>query len=105
MVLNGLVPTKVPGRGTEISEGGMVLYAGVNLKAGDLMQIEFIVPHQSRVTAMVRNRTGYCYGLEFLTPLPSSSELSRTPELESMSASELDQLISRHRQQAAHGRC
>jgi hypothetical protein len=51
-----------------MSEGGMTLYAGVPLKPGDLMEIEFQTSG-ARVAAIVRNRTGFCFGLEFLTPL------------------------------------
>lgn len=59
----------VPGRGIEISEGGMTLYAGLPLKPGDTMDLEFQMPRGARVSAVVRNRTGFCFGLEFLTPL------------------------------------
>lgn len=59
----------VQGRGIEMSEGGMTLYAGVPLKPGDLMDLEFQTPGGTRVSAIVRNRTGFCFGLEFLTPL------------------------------------
>jgi len=51
-----------------MSEGGMTLYAGVPLKPGDLMDLEFQTSG-ARVAAIVRNRTGFCFGLEFLTPL------------------------------------
>jgi hypothetical protein len=47
----------------------MTLYAGVPLKPGDLMDLEFQMPGGTRVAAIVRNRTGFCFGLEFLTPL------------------------------------
>src|ERR1700751_2745875 len=57
------------GRGIEMSEGGMTLYAGVPLNPGDLMDIEFQTPGGARISAVVRYRTGYCFGLEFLTPL------------------------------------
>jgi len=67
----GFSSTVVPGRGTEISEGGMVLYAGVLLSPGDLLEIEFDTPQQSRMTAIVRSRNGFCFGLEFIAPLPS----------------------------------
>jgi PilZ domain len=58
----------VQGRGIEISEGGMTLYAGVPLKPGDLMDLEFQTSG-ARIAAIVRNQTGFCFGLEFLTPL------------------------------------
>lgn len=51
----------------------MTLYAGVPLKPGDQMELEFQTPGGARVAAVVRNRTGYCFGLEFLTPLGAES--------------------------------
>jgi len=59
----------LPGRGSEISEGGMALYVGTHLEPGDLMEVEFAIPHCARVAGIVRSRVGYCFGLEFLTPL------------------------------------
>jgi PilZ domain len=67
----GFSTTVVEGRGTELSEGGMVLYAGILLNPGDLLEIEFDTPIHSRMTAIVRTRTGFCFGLEFITPLPA----------------------------------
>lgn len=64
----------VRGRATEISEGGMAVYVGVDLKPNDLMQVEFQAPSRTQVTGIVRNRSGYCFGLEFLTPLPVGIE-------------------------------
>lgn len=48
----------------------MALHAPVGLKPGDLMQLQFPTSAPLRVTAVVRNRTGDCLGLEFLTQLP-----------------------------------
>jgi hypothetical protein len=67
----GFSTTIVQGRGTEISEGGMVLYAGILLNPGDLLELEFDTPTASKMTAIVRSRNGYCFGLEFIAPLPS----------------------------------
>lgn len=67
----GFSTTVVEGRGTELSEGGMVLYAGILLNPGDLLEIEFDMPVHSRMAAIVRSRNGYCFGLEFITPLQS----------------------------------
>ncbi len=49
----------------------MVLYAGILLNPGDLLEVEFDTPTQSRMTAIVRSRNGFCFGLEFIAPLPS----------------------------------
>ncbi len=49
----------------------MALRAPVDLNPGDLMQLQFPTSTPSpRVKAVVRNRTGECLGLEFLSQLP-----------------------------------
>ena len=61
--------TSITGRGTELNEGGMCVFAGIELRLGDQVAIEFIPPHGEvplRLWAVVRNRAGYYYGLEFL---------------------------------------
>jgi PilZ domain len=68
-VANGFSTTLVSGRGTELSEGGMELYAGLWLKPGDLLEVEFGIPCRLRMMAVVRHRSGYCFGLEFIAPL------------------------------------
>jgi PilZ domain len=67
-------PTLVPGRGTEISEGGMALYVGIESRTHDLIEIEFYSLLNARVTGVIRSRSGYCYGLEFLSPLAIEKE-------------------------------
>ena len=64
----------VPGLTTEISRGGMALYGGVPLQPGDLMEVEFQTSNRLRVAASVRDRNGYCFGLEFLGLLPSEDK-------------------------------
>jgi hypothetical protein len=69
----------VPGLTTEISQGGMALYGGVPLQPGDVMAVEFETSNRLRVAALVRDRYGYCFGLEFLGLLPSEEiEISRS---------------------------
>jgi PilZ domain len=56
-------------RGTEISECGMCVMAGLELKIGDSVEIEFTPPYSGepiRVTGAVRYRDGYRYGCEFM---------------------------------------
>jgi len=67
----GFSTTVVEGRGTEMSEGGMTLYAGILLNPGDLLEVEFDTSTHSRLTVIVRSKAGFCFGLEFITPLPS----------------------------------
>jgi hypothetical protein len=70
----------VPGLTTEISQGGMALYGGVPLQPGDLMAVEFQTSSRLRVAALVRDRYGYCFGLEFLGPLPSEGAEGGGPD-------------------------
>jgi PilZ domain-containing protein len=75
VALNGILTTPVAARGSEISRAGMALRAPVGLKPGDLMQLQFPTANPSRVTAVVRNRTGDCLGLEFLSQLPPDDRM------------------------------
>jgi hypothetical protein len=61
--------SSITGRGSELNEGGMCVFAGIELRLGDQVAVEFIPPHGQaplRLWAIVRNRAGYYYGLEFL---------------------------------------
>jgi len=55
----------VPGLVSEVSRSGMELYGGVDLHPGDVMEVEFQAPGGVRIAGIVRNRSGYCFGLEF----------------------------------------
>jgi hypothetical protein len=57
----------ISGRGKEISEGGMAVFAGVELRPQDKIEVEFTPPYGMpiRVQGIVRNRSGYSYGVEF----------------------------------------
>jgi len=72
------------GRGTELSQGGMALYTGMDLEPDDLIEVEFLVPDPLRVMATVRNRSGDHFGLEFLPMSPgqaSGSPKNQPPAL------------------------
>jgi hypothetical protein len=59
----------VNGRGTELSEGGLAIFAGTELRVDQRVEIEFTPPYDGmpmRVRATIRNRNGYNYGAEFL---------------------------------------
>jgi len=60
----------IEGRGRELNEGGMGVFAGgLELRAGDQIEVEFTPPYSGdpiRVWGSVRNRSGYNYGLEFI---------------------------------------
>ncbi len=64
------------GRGSALNDGGMALYAGAEFKLGEEIAVEFTPAYSSpiRVEAKVRNRSGYNYGLEFLTETSEQQE-------------------------------
>lgn len=57
----------VPGLICELSRSGMEIYGGVNRQPGEEMEIEFETSGGAtvRVAGIVRNRTGFCFGIEF----------------------------------------
>lgn len=63
----------VPGVVSEISRGGMELYGGVERRPGDLMEVEFQAAGVPRVAGVVRSRSGFCFGLEFLSLMPGEA--------------------------------
>jgi hypothetical protein len=64
----------IPGRGTELSAGGMALYAGLELKTSQTLEVEFVAASHARVAGVIRYRQGFCFGLEFVTPLAIDGE-------------------------------
>jgi hypothetical protein len=60
----------VQGRGSELNNGGMAVFAGTELAIGAQVLVEFTPPYSGqpiRVRCFVRNRAGYNYGVEFIT--------------------------------------
>lgn len=59
----------VDGRGTDLNEGGIAVFAGVELGIGEEVEISFTPPYQGDpmiARTIVRNRRGYTYGMEFV---------------------------------------
>jgi hypothetical protein len=57
------------GRGTELNEGGVALYATLELDIGNRVEVELADPDSGpslRIRAVVRKRAEYFYGLQFL---------------------------------------
>lgn len=77
------VKTKIfDARGISLSEGGMALFAGAELRLGDEVGVEFTPAYSAppvRVDATIRNRVGYHYGVEFM--LASENQKMRVQEL------------------------
>ena len=77
------------GRSIELNEGGMGVFAGVELQTGERVEVEFTPPYGMplRVRATVRNRNGYKYGVEFLL-------LSREDKMQAEQISQVLQAIA-----------
>ena len=68
---NGM-PLAIFGRGSDVSEGGMAAYIPSELAVGTSVDLELSLPYVSgeqpiRISAVVRNRNGFRYGLEYLS--------------------------------------
>lgn len=60
--------TAVQGRAHDLGEGGLSIYVVAELNEGQQVQLEFTPPFSRRsvdVQAIVRDRNGYRYGLQF----------------------------------------
>src|SRR5580704_4972643 len=69
------------GRGTKMSAGGICLFALANLAIGAQIGVELIDSHRGtpvRVSGIVRNRSVYLYGVEFLIDQPENRQPNRT---------------------------
>jgi hypothetical protein len=75
-------PSKVPvpGLACEISQRGMALYGGIDLLPGDLMEVQFQNSAKLRISGIIRNRSGFCFGLEFLNTMPIPEAFSEVLE-------------------------
>ena len=71
----------VHGRGTDISETGMAVFVPHDMAVEDRAELEFTLPYSrqpQRVVVNVRNRSGYRYGVEFMTlSLPQRDEITK----------------------------
>jgi len=73
------MPLTIFGRGSDVSQGGMAAYIPSELSVGTDVHLELSLPYVSgeqpiRVTATVRNRNGFRYGLEYSALADSDKE-------------------------------
>jgi c-di-GMP-binding flagellar brake protein YcgR len=72
-------------RAHDISCGGLCLYAPLELREGDIIKIAFELPHSRMhfgVSAVVKNRNGFRYGVEFVDLIPQEfAEIQRVTEI------------------------
>lgn len=79
-VQSGAEEVTVPGLVSAVSRSGLEVYGGVDLRPGDRMQVEFQTPGELRVQGVVRNRSGFCFGVEMdslqleADPIPDEAE-------------------------------
>ena len=65
------------GRAQDVSQGGLLVFAGLELKTGDGVFVEFTAPYSGeplRAPGIVRQRRGYNYGVEFLHETTAEQE-------------------------------
>jgi hypothetical protein len=74
----------VPGLVCELSRSGLEVYGGVNLQPGDPMEVEFRTRERIRIAGVVRNRSGFCFGLEFRGMRRKAGPKPEPEELESL---------------------
>jgi c-di-GMP-binding flagellar brake protein YcgR len=68
----------VYGRGNDLSTGGMAAFVAAELNKGDVVEVDMTLPYSSqsmKVKAIVCNRAGYKYGLEFVDLLQEQRKL------------------------------
>jgi hypothetical protein len=88
--------TVAEGRGTELNEGGLGLYAGIELEIGDRVGVELTVPFYSlslKLEGVVRNRpgNGYYYGIHFIgTDAKQKGEIALFAKMLQTAAGNLD---------------
>ncbi len=59
----------VDGRGADLNEGGIAVFAGRELAIGEEVEISFTPPYHGEplvARTVIRDRRGYVYGMEFL---------------------------------------
>jgi hypothetical protein len=64
----------VQGRGNELNEGGLTVFAGIELSLGEEIAVEYTPAYSGspiRARAIVRDRKGYKYGAELLVETDS----------------------------------
>lgn len=63
--------------GRDVSQGGMAVYVPVELEVGNTILLELMFPALQQpimLSGIVKNRTGFKYGIEFNQPAPQHQE-------------------------------
>ncbi len=82
--------TLTHGRGHDIGAGGMAVYVPLELAVGTSVNLSFQLPYSRMVLgvrAIVRNSSGFRYGVEFVNLTPSeAAELERVTSILKLTA-------------------
>jgi protein TonB len=79
-VLRSGIPASIPGRSLDVGEGGLCAILAGELRSGDIVGIEFRLPHVSmpiRAKAAVRHQARLRCGIEFLGLSPEQQAIVR----------------------------
>lgn len=71
-------PCKVRAQASDVSKGGLSMFTTREIAIGVSLQVDFILPYSSTPLALrgvVRTRSGFNYGIEFLSPTPEQQEI------------------------------
>ena len=66
------------GQASDISQGGLRLFLTRSLDPGTSVRMEFQLPYHSDelvIRGVVRNRSGFTHGVEFITPTPFQQQM------------------------------
>lgn len=81
ILFNGELST-FRGQASDVSKGGLALFLSREIAIGTSLQLEFALPYISTplsLRGVVRTRTGFTHGIEFIDPNPEQQEvLERT---------------------------
>jgi PilZ domain len=64
--------------GRDVSQGGMAIYLPAELELGNTIGVELLFPgsqEQITLSAVVKNRLGFKYGVEFISPSQEQQEV------------------------------
>ena len=65
----------VPGQAVEVGQGGIAILTVADLTVGEVVELQFkLRQNMLRLRAIIRNRKGARYGMEFLTLSPQQRE-------------------------------
>ncbi len=70
--------SKLRAQASDVSKGGLSLFTTREIAIGASLQLDFVLPYSSAplmLRGVVRTRTGFNYGIEFINPSPEQQEI------------------------------